>query len=345
MLKNIALLVFGGVLFINTGNAQNKVTENVVGFNLHFDSAVFGEEQELHVYLPEGYGESKNNYPVLYVLDGQRFFYTAVGLHQTFQQFKLTPPFIIVGLINEYPQRFSRFSDQVSEYEKFLTKEVIPTIDSSYHTKNERILFGWEYGGSFAMHLLSNQNKTFQTYLTASPYPISQLSDPLIKLPIMDGPRPNLFMTVSPNEWSVLYDLEDFIKKLNNSDPSFDWTFEMLEDEVHRSTPYYTLFHGLKHHFFYYPEMQVDDLQTFVEQGGIAYAKHYYQERSKLFGFENTISDWTRFTILRSAIRTDDPEAFKKFYEQLVTDNFLENLNDYRRNYLIEYLEANNEND
>jgi len=152
-------------------------------------------------------------------------------------------------------------------------------------------------------------------------------------------------MTVSPNEWSVLYDLEDFMEKLNSSETSFDWTFELLEDEVHRSTPYYTLFHGLMHHFFYYPEMQVDDLQTFVEQGGITFAEHYYQERSKLFGFENTISDWTRFTILRSAIRTDDPEAFKKFYEQLVTDNFLENLNDYRRNYLIEYLEAISDND
>ena len=33
MLKKIALLVLVGGLFINMGNAQNKATANVVGYN------------------------------------------------------------------------------------------------------------------------------------------------------------------------------------------------------------------------------------------------------------------------------------------------------------------------
>jgi len=82
------------------------------GYQTEIHSISLNSKEKIWIYLPTNYSDEATAYPVLYVLDGQRFFYTAVGLHQTFQQFELTPPFIIVGLINEYPRRFGLFSDQ-----------------------------------------------------------------------------------------------------------------------------------------------------------------------------------------------------------------------------------------
>jgi len=55
--------------------AQSEGTPNVVGTNHLLSSKILNEERQVQIYLPPNYGESDAKYPVVYVLDGQRFFF------------------------------------------------------------------------------------------------------------------------------------------------------------------------------------------------------------------------------------------------------------------------------
>src|SRR6056297_3432154 len=138
------VLMFFGV------QAQSEGIPNVVGFNHLLVSAVLGEEREVQIYLPEGYKESDKTYPVVYVLDGQRFFLHVVSLSRSFQQFKLAPEFIIVGIKNSYPGRFQHFGEGKENFKGFLQDELMAYVNQNFRTNGENLIFGWEYGGSFA---------------------------------------------------------------------------------------------------------------------------------------------------------------------------------------------------
>ena len=59
---------------------QNTRKDNLVGFSLPIQSKIMNDEREIQVFLPESYADSDTKYPVLYILDGQRYFLYGVSL-------------------------------------------------------------------------------------------------------------------------------------------------------------------------------------------------------------------------------------------------------------------------
>ncbi|WP_151997125.1 MULTISPECIES: alpha/beta hydrolase-fold protein [unclassified Imperialibacter] len=311
--------------------AQVSTTENIVGANHSIASKILGEERQIQVYLPDGYGEEEKRYPVIFILDGQRFFLHTVGLAATFKQYQLAPEFIVVGITNSYPQRFNHFADGKQQFAEFIEKELIPYVESSYRTSGERLLFGWEYAGSFAFHILTNHPSLFDGYMLASPFPLLDKVDVLDKLPALNK---SLYFSVSPNEFEVNRGVDKLDSLLSEKDlPGLNWTCFRLENEEHRSTGYSTLYHGLRKYFGYYPELQVDDLQAFVEAGGMAYAHSYTKERASRYGFSPDMSLWSRFTIVRSALRARDYTRFRELYEALGSAMLISDLIEGGRSY------------
>jgi predicted alpha/beta superfamily hydrolase len=116
----------------------------------------------------------------------------------------------------------------------YLTKELLPEIDSQYRTdKNNRALLGHSFGGYFVLYGLLNQlqRKTndFKTFVSASPtvwynnFYLNQLPD---QLTTKGGPI-NLFISVGGNEdltWSVtpVKDLSIEIQKRNIKELEFE---------------------------------------------------------------------------------------------------------------------------
>jgi hypothetical protein len=82
MLKQTALtlmllvLSFQSVAFANTA----KNVSITVGKLFTLPSKVLEQERSFQVYLPASYHQSTQKYPVLYVLDGQKFFTNAVAI-------------------------------------------------------------------------------------------------------------------------------------------------------------------------------------------------------------------------------------------------------------------------
>ncbi|MHA7832684.1 MAG: alpha/beta hydrolase-fold protein [Flagellimonas sp.] len=331
------VLMFFGV------QAQSEGIPNVVGTNHLISSKILNEEREVQIYLPPDYQDSDKTYPVVYVLDGQRFFLHVVSLSQSFQQFQLAPEFIIVGINNSYPDRFQNFGEGKENFKGFLKDELMPYVNENFRTKGENLLFGWEYGGSFVFHMMMDQPTLFNAYLMASPFPIFDAIDDLDTSSHLST---RLYFAVSPDEYDVRHSTEKLNRKLtSNPIDGLDWKYFEFELEEHRSTGYPTLYHGLRDYFKYYQEFETNNLQKFINAGGMAYALGHTQERANRYGFEPDLSLWSRFTIVRSAMRADDFYHFETLLNFMDKDEFIKELlaqRDYAVSQFAVFYEKNN---
>ncbi|NQZ76323.1 MAG: hypothetical protein HRT61_09460 [Ekhidna sp.] len=307
------------------------------------DSKFLEEKRRIQVYLPNGYVDSAKGYPVLYILDGQRLFEHAVSVAKSFEQFRLTPPFIIVGISNKYPDRFSNFSSRSTLFMKFIEEEVIKNTDTKFQTTGEKLLFGWEYGGSFALEMLSNKPELFDGYILASSYPVKNKLDLLDSLLNAGLDEPiNLFFSSAQGEGIVNEEallLKDILEKTPVKD--FEWQYLQLANEEHRSTPYSTLYHGIKNFYHYFPVIQFATVDEFREFGGVESVKDYYLKRSALFGFPPEVPNWTRFSIVRNAIRDDNLVEFKRLYDIYIDQDLILGLRNNQPYTLTDYFVKN----
>lgn len=320
MKRMMAMIIFSLFLSHNLA-AQTDGSANIVGTNYTIESKVLDEKRELQVYLPLDYAESDKTYPVLYVLDGQLFFNAVVSLTNKFKQSRLAPEFIVVGVTTSYPQRFGNFSNGKDRFLEFLDTELIPYIESSFRINDEKLFFGWEYAGSMGFYHMLNKTNTFDAYILASPYPIWNEIDVLENVSSLDT---KLFFAVSPNEYDVNHGTEKLDARLTtNTIEGLDWSYLQLLNEEHHSTGYPTLYHGLRSYFKYYPEFQVDSFKKFIKAGGLDYAYAYSKERARRYGFSSELSSWSKYAIIRNAIRANDYGHFKMYTDEFVTNEFI----------------------
>jgi predicted alpha/beta superfamily hydrolase len=73
MYKNIFLVIFHTSQLLCY--AQEKIEKIIIGNKVEFHSKVLDEDRKILIRLPEDYNKSKQKYPVLYMLDGELFFY------------------------------------------------------------------------------------------------------------------------------------------------------------------------------------------------------------------------------------------------------------------------------
>ncbi|MDC6404652.1 MULTISPECIES: alpha/beta hydrolase-fold protein [Maribacter] len=320
-------------LSVICGNAQNSVAHNIVGTNHLIKSKVLNEERQIQIYLPVNYEDSKEHYPVLYVLDGQRLFNYAVSLSQSFKQFQLTPDFIVVGIYTEYPKRFQQLGEGKDTFIKYLSAELIPYLNKSFRTNNENLIFGWEYGASLVFNTMLSNPTLFDAHIMASAFPIMDAID---KLNDVSALPTNLYFSVSPDEYDVKHSavkLDSLLTQKNIK--GLKWSFLKLDIEQHRSTGYPTLYHGLRNYYKYYQEFEVNNLQKFINAGGIDYAYQYTKERAKRHGFSPELGLWSKFTIIRSAMRADDFYHFETLLNALNKKGFINELMNSNMGYVV----------
>ena len=322
-------IVFALVSFLYTvTQGQENVVDNIVGKSIAAPSKIMGDVRTIKVYLPERYDDSDKKYPVLYLLDGERYFLHAVGLQTTLVGFEQTPEFIIVGIAKNASDRNRLYTTRSKEYVDFIEKEIIAYVDANFRTSGERLLFGWAFGGGFVFETMITKPSLFDGYIAASPFPLKN------KIPRIDS----LFRTL-PKFDKLLYfssetsegrvtagaqALDSLLKEKPNG--SINWTFKQLASEEHRSTPFTTLYHGLTQYFQHFPELQFNSLEAFKKAGGIFFVYNYYQKRAALYGFPDKPSDWTMFSLSRNAIRANNFREFDALVNAFESTHFIERL-------------------
>ena len=114
-----------------------------------------GTNRPLHIYLPEGYFESEERYPVMYFFDGHNLFYNedaTYGKSWGLKEFLdgWNKKMIVVGIecghdgeerLSEYlpypankTSHFAKFEPKGDETMQWILSEVKPLIDLEYRT-------------------------------------------------------------------------------------------------------------------------------------------------------------------------------------------------------------------
>ena len=164
-----------------------------IGHKISIHSEILNETREIWIYLPPNYSDKyfqAQQFPVLYVLDGDAYFHSLSGLihilgsgvNQTFP----VPEMIIVSIPNTNRIRdlhpthstkamdgkdydFFQASGGTDNFLKFITSELAPKIESAYRTFPYRVLIGHSFGGLTVLHALTTMPDAFNGYVAIDP--------------------------------------------------------------------------------------------------------------------------------------------------------------------------------
>lgn len=183
-MRKTALLI-GIILssFMEYGMAQDSYLYEL-GAKDSLYSSILEEQREFWVQLPESYEqESKQLYPVVYVLDGEVHL-QAVAIVLSYYWGGFMPEMIIVGISNGenrtrdlttstvQTRRGAAYNQETGgaeNFTRFIENELIPHIESSYPATDYRTLIGHSYAGLFTINMLLNHPGVFANYLAIDP--------------------------------------------------------------------------------------------------------------------------------------------------------------------------------
>ncbi|WP_299122506.1 alpha/beta hydrolase-fold protein [uncultured Winogradskyella sp.] len=165
---------------IHAQYAQNKDKKIVIGTVDSLYSEILKEQREVWIQVPEE-TDSSRKYPVIYVLDASKNFYSITAMLKQLIPWKI-PNSIIVGITNTDRTRDftttnvpfqrgheSKTSGGARNFLKFIEKELKPFINSKYPTENNNTIIGHSTGGLFVLYTFLNHDKVFDNYLAIDP--------------------------------------------------------------------------------------------------------------------------------------------------------------------------------
>jgi len=147
----------------------------------------------VRVWLPAGYQDSTQSYPVLYMLDGQNVFDRSTsaigeewGVDETLSQLiesKAIGPMIVVAIDNSSKRvdEYTSIADGESNrkrggnaepFAKWIAEELKPQMDREYRTQAKRDstwIGGSSLGGLFSLYSVVQHNETFGCAIAMSP--------------------------------------------------------------------------------------------------------------------------------------------------------------------------------
>ncbi len=325
-MKNIVAIIVL-VLFANTSFSQDKGSENVVGINHVINSSILKENRQIQVYLPKDYKTSNKKYPVIYLLDGQRYFLYGVTLDRLLKRFRKTPDFIVVGINFKESTRNTTLFSGSKMFSNYIENEVVPLVNKTYRTSNKRLLFGWEFSGGFGLATLMSKPDLFDGYILSSPFPLANKIDRFKEFADKNS-KLNTFLYFSDAGEAELpvtegtKELENFLKK---NTTNIRWNYKSLVGEEHISTIYSTLHHGIQEYFENFQQLHFKDLNEFYTKGGVASVRAYYEKRSRLYEISTKIIPAIRYNYIRLAVRADNYDEFRKLSKEFDLKDLLNN--------------------
>lgn len=159
--------------------AYSQTTEptgpfTIPGIETHkIKSSIIGEDYTLYVLKTDGYDTSTKKLSVLYMTDGDWNMTVAMNCFSMLRQDYITHEPLVVG-IGYGMNKNMRFRDLDPKtggpnFLSFIEKEVMPFIDKTYRTNNERAIYGYSMGGMFTTHILFNRSDLFQKIFIGAP--------------------------------------------------------------------------------------------------------------------------------------------------------------------------------
>lgn len=285
-----AALGLGGTL----ADAQMPSTMVTSGVSTRLYSQVLKEERGVLIALPRTYASTSQRYPVLYLLDGETHFQYAAAGAEFLSSLERTPELIVVAIPNNARLRdLSPPTDLPQEVElgtggdafvDFIVRELAPWLEANYRVAPLRILFGHSRGGLINLHALLTRPGAFRAHIAASPYfgwsrdrMILRAAAEVARVP----GRHYLYMSAGDSEDDIRDSVLKLVKVLEQqAPPGLTWKYQPLPGEDHGSTPYLTLYNGLRGLFADWTPSRL------IAAGDIAGVDAHYTALSREYGYE-----------------------------------------------------------
>ncbi|HPF47265.1 MAG: alpha/beta hydrolase [Alphaproteobacteria bacterium] len=266
--KYILPLFIVSVIFpLQSALPQSRLS---IGDRHHLYSNILEQDREILVGLPRDYTENEQ-YPVLYLLDGGKYYQMAQGLLDFLQESAgKIPKVILVAIPNVY-----RNTDLTPVYQsddpnaimvengggadkflEFIKSELKPFIEDRYSTSGNDILFGHSLAGLFAAYSFLEEPGLFENYILSDPslwYGESMVVNKLAinKFNFFSAEK-NFFLTQidrSQDEEDIMTGpQEKFLAELKGL-PKVKFGKSLIEGENHSSMPLKSLYQGLLYIF------------------------------------------------------------------------------------------------
>jgi predicted alpha/beta superfamily hydrolase len=156
----------------------------VVGETFHLDSKILGQRRVVNVYVPPGYRDGTQHYPVLYMPDGglQEDFLHIMGIVDVSIKNEVIRPMLVVGVENierrhdlvgpttvATDRERAPHAGGADAFRGFLRDELKPYIAGHYRITGESAITGESLAGWFVLDTLVVEPELFDGYVAVSP--------------------------------------------------------------------------------------------------------------------------------------------------------------------------------
>lgn len=289
--KQIAALL----IFVATAAYSQNGGDIVIGRKVSLQSSILANEIELSIHVPESHDATDARYPVLFTF--QTHFEQVAGAVKNLYDYSLTPEMIVVridnyefGYLTPTPVEGDPNTGQADRFLDFFDKELFPFVDSSYPTHPYRIVFSNSWGAMFVAYAVLNRPSVFNAGLASVPW-ITYDDEEHFFLKnakrFMEGKTYNNFLYMAmDDELEYVPDLPLFVDLLrDNPAPGLDWEYYHWPEEDHTSTPYRSVYSGLRALYAGW-----SDIPEEVSSGGVEEIKKYELLLNGKFGYDIGVS-------------------------------------------------------
>ncbi len=257
----ISALVLVLILFLvhHSGLAQES-EPIVIGQKVKLNSKILNEDRMLWIYCPDTSSASGQRFPVMYLLDGESNFIGATGIVQFLSANDRIPNTIVVGIENTNRMHDltplpadTNFagSGGADTFLEFISRELIPYVDSHYPTAPFRMLVGHSIGGLFALNALLTNPKTFNSYVLISSNLwwgndaiLNRLEAFLTKVPRI---RAFIYQTTAQESPRNLASTERLVNLIDTYQvDGLEWKVQYMLSESHSSVVHRSIYDGLE---------------------------------------------------------------------------------------------------
>lgn len=307
-----ASLMGAGEEELNLGKTYKIEAKNVPG------------EWQLQIALPEGYDETSDNYPVVYVLDGHFYFSFITGRLQRFMERGDMPKSILVGIPRHvYRDVFFYFGSQKADrFLDFMDQEVFPFVENKFRTHKDRSLMGWHNTGGFVFHTLMKRPELFDNYIAASPNNFDPESISFDALSKQSDLQRKLYFGALDKEYGMTYTAQELDSILKKSAPeNLDWKFHMAAADFEGEfiSVYRLWGPGMKAVYKdYAAKLNFDNVSDFRAFGGLDYVKKHYEQRALKYGGSAQVPNGIIGRLVGFAMRADDIALFDELMNSQV---------------------------
>ena len=303
---SIPLLIglFGSLVLISCNQARDAGNRIIIGETITVSSRHLHKDMIIDVYLPAGYAEKSDRYPILVTC--QSHFLHVSGITADLA-WKNSAPELIVASVRNYssgdfiPEKIEGHPDSggADRFIAFFRDELIPALDPRFRTHPFRIFYSGSFGGGFCVYMFLTQPDVFNAYLAATPaidyeggsaLIMNNLSTYLAKNTYHD----RFLYLGTENETRLVPVLDNFVGVLNKAKlDGLKWEYHPFFDEDHGSIANKVIYHGLK---FVFSEWNT--VPGEIAGQGVGAVRSYTSALSKKYGYDIGVS---RFAIAMAA--------------------------------------------